>query len=377
MIRVSHLMFMSELPGIYPFSGLENHLMILLPALHRQRVDVEFIVMTWNIGPEMTARLAELEAQGVTVTILPCSPARQWRWLGLRRLEQAARLRPLLVQRRERIIHSHLDLMLTGVAIWAARCPRVVMSIHNDPPWLMNVAWRVWLRWMDRRVSHYIAISERVRHHYLTASGVAPEKVSKIYYGLTLKPVTSTSQEIRRTYQIPADRFVVGFVGRLAPQKNLPLLIAALEQLPDVHGVIIGDGELRQQLQTLVQSKGLRNVQFLGRQPDATEIIPGFDVLCLPSHFEGLGLVLVEAMLRRVGVIGSRAGAIPEILGEGQYGLLFQAGDVAGLIEAIKFAQREQAYMAEMVERAFEYAQRTFGVETMVKQILKVYEKMR
>jgi glycosyltransferase involved in cell wall biosynthesis len=82
-------------------------------------------------------------------------------------------------------------------------------------------------------------------------------------------------------------------------------------------------------------------------------------------------------MLRRVGVIGSRAGAIPEILGEGQYGLLFQAGDVAGLIEAIKFAQREQAYMAEMVERAFEYAQRTFGVETMVKQILKVYEKMR
>jgi glycosyltransferase involved in cell wall biosynthesis len=377
MIKVSHVMFMSEMPGIYPFSGLENHLMILLPALRRQGADVEFIVMTWNIGPELATRLADLEAQGVTVTTLPCNPGREWRWFGVRRLEQAAHLRSLLSQRRERIIHFHVDFGLTGIATWAAHCPRVVISIHNDDPWMMSARWRAWLRWMDRRVSHYIAISERVRRHYLSATGVSPEKVSRIYYGLELDPVAAAPQEIRRMYQIPVDRFVVGFVGRLAAQKNLSLLIAALEQLPDVQGVIVGDGELRQELKALVQSKGLQNIQFLGRQPNAAEIMPAFDVLCLPSHFEGLGLVLVEAMLRRVGVMGSRAGAIPEILGEGRYGLLFESGDVAGLINAIQFARRERARMGEMVERTYEYAQRTFSIETMARQTLEVYARVR
>lgn len=375
MIKVSHVMFMSELPGIYPFSGMENHLMILLPALRRQGVDVEFIVMTWNIGPELAARLAELEAHGVKVTILSCSRARQWRWLGLRRLEQAARLRPLLVQRRDRIIHSHLDLGLTGLAIWAARCPRVVLSLHSDDPWWVNLEWRPWLRWLDRWVGHYIAISERVRQHFMAASEAGPKKVSKIYYGLELKPIASP-QEIRQAHQIPSHRFVVGFVGRLAPEKNVPLLIAALKQLPDMHGVIVGDGELRQELQALADSSSPQNIQFLGRQPNAADLMPAFDVLCLPSHYEGLGLVLLEAMLRRVGIIGSRAGAIPEILGEGQYGLLFPSGDVAGLIEAIQLAQRERALMAEMVERAFAYAQRTFTVEAMTKQTIEVYERL-
>lgn len=376
MIKVSHVMFMSELPGIYPFSGMENHLMILLPALRRQGVDVEFILMTWNIGPELAARLAELEARGVTVTILPCNPERQWCWLGLRRLEQAARLRPLLVQRRDRIIHSHLDLGLTGLAVWSARCPRVVMTIHNDDPWMMQIGWRIYLHWMNRLISHYIAISERVRRHYLAACGAAPEKVSKIHYGLELKPARPSPQAIRQMYNIPADRFVVGFVGRLTPQKNVPLLIAALKQLPNVHGIIVGDGELRQELEALVRNKGLQNVQFLGRQPDATKIMISFDVLCLPSQFEGLGLVLVEAMLQRVPIIGSQAGAIPEILREGQYGLLFESGNLIGLIEAIEYARHDRTRMADMTRRAYEYAQHTFSVRTMTKQTMEVYQNL-
>ena len=376
-MKVSHVMFMSEMPGIYPFSGLENHLMVLLPALRRQGVDVEFIVLTWNVGPEMSARLTELEAQGVIITILPCNPKRQWRWLGLRRLEQAARLKGLLAQRRDRIIHFHTDLVLTGLTMWIARCPQVVVSIHNDDPWLLNRSWRLWLRWMDRFISHYIAISEQVRRHWLAASGAAPNKVSKVYYGLDVKPVIPTSQTIRSRYQIPTDHFVVGFVGRLAPQKNVPLLIAALKQLPNVHGVIVGDGELRPDLEALVRNGGMENVQFLGRQPNAAEIMPAFDVLCLPSRFEGLGLVLVEAMMRRVAIIGSRAGAIPEILGEGEFGLLFEPDDLAGLVRAIQFVQQERARVADMVERAFQYAQRTFGVEAMVKQTLEVYRRVQ
>jgi glycosyltransferase involved in cell wall biosynthesis len=86
---------------------------------------------------------------------------------------------------------------------------------------------------------------------------------------------------------------------------------------------------------------------------------------------------LIEAMLRGVAIIGSRAGAIPEILGEGKYGLLFEPGNLAGLIEAIEQARRERDTMSERAQQAGEYARRTFSVEAMTRQTLEVYQRLR
>ncbi len=376
MIKVSHVMFMSELPGVHPFSGLENHLLILLPALRRSGIEVEFIVMTWNIGPELKARLAKLEVQGITITIVPCSPRRQWRWLGLRRVEQAARLRAVLALRRDRIIHLHIDLGLAGLALFGLRCPRVVVSIHNDDPWMLQPVWRGYLHSLDRLVGHYLAISDRVRGHYLTACGAAPEKITRVYYGLEVPQAQRPPQELRHQLGIPEGRFVVGFVGRLTAQKNVPLLLAALKQVPEAQGVIIGDGELRTELETWVRNAGLSNVQFLGRRPQAADLMPAFDALCLPSKFEGLGLVLVEAMLRGVFIIGSRAGAIPEILGNGQYGQLFESDDVPALVTAIDLARRDPSHTQIVAQRALEYARHMFSMEVMTEQTLQVYRNL-
>jgi glycosyltransferase involved in cell wall biosynthesis len=374
MLKVSHVVFMSELPGIHPFSGLENHLMVLLPALSRHGADVELIVLTWNLGPEMQMRLAELEAAQVTVTILPCSRERPWHWLGFRRFDQAARLSEFLKERQDRIIHFHVDLLVTGLATWASGCQQIILSIHNDEPWLGKPGWRLWLRWLDRRVSRYIAISEQVQSHYARVAGISPDRLRIIYYGVPSDPLTSCPSELREEMQIPVDRFVVGFVGRLAPQKNVPLLLAAMRQLPDIHCVLVGDGPLRQELEALANEWKLANVQFLGRHPRAAELMPAFDLLCLPSIYEGLGLVLIEAMLRRVLIIGSRAGAIPEILGNGAYGLLFDSDDLTGLVQAIRSARQEPERMQEIRKQALAYAQRTFSVEAMAIQTIQVYE---
>jgi glycosyltransferase involved in cell wall biosynthesis len=368
---------MSELPGIYPFSGLENHLMILLPALSRQGVDAELIVLTWNVGPEMRARLTQLEAEGVTVTILPCSRTRPWRWFGIRRIDQAARLRSLLAQRPDRIIHCHIDPLVAGLALQTLASRKTIISIHNDEPWLHKLHWRLWLHWLDRRVSGYIAISEQVRHHYASAASVSMAKIEKIYYGVELPQATSSPQELRQQFNIPKERFVVGFVGRLTAQKNVALLLAAMRQLPEIELVLVGDGELRPELQSLTAQWGLQNVQFLGRQPDASNIMPAFDLFCLPSRFEGLGLVLIEAMLRQVPIAGSRAGAIPEILGDGKYGLLFNLDDLPGLVQAIKFAQQEPAQMAELRDAALAHAQHSFSVERMARQTIQVYRQVQ
>ena len=80
----------------------------------------------------------------------------------------------------------------------------------------------------------------------------------------------------------------VGFVGRLTAQKNIQLLIRAMALRPDITCLIVGEGELRSELEALARTLGCSNVRFLGAQSDAAGLMPLFDVLCLPSLWEGL-----------------------------------------------------------------------------------------
>jgi glycosyltransferase involved in cell wall biosynthesis len=364
---------MSERHGVYPISGMENHLFSLLPALADEAVDVELILLTFGTGPELEARLGRLRSRGVTITVVGLSHQRSWRWLGIRRLEQAAQLRALLAARGNRLIHLHTDLLLAGWVLLVRRGVGALFTLHNDDPWLLRPFWRIWLRWLSRHLVHTIAISERVRQHWLAASGAAPASVTTIYYGLEMPTGRSDPAALRARYRIPGDRFVVGFVGRLAPQKNVPLLLEALKRLPGLHGVIVGAGEEQRALELRARELSLANVQFLGRVPDAAEMMPAFDLMCLPSRHEGLGLVLVEAMLRQVPVAGSRAGAIPEILGQGQYGLLFDPADPAALAAALDSAAGDRPGLAGRAQRALAYARETFSIESMTRRTLAVY----
>jgi hypothetical protein len=164
-------MLMSERAGTYPISGLENHLLVLLPALARAGVDVEFILLTYGVGPELDAAIAALRNQDVKVTVVALAHQRNWRWLGIRRLAQAARLRALLASRRDRLIHLHIDLVLAGLVLFGRRRAGAIFTLHNDDPWLLRPFWRVWLRWLQGRLAHTIAISEQVRRHWLDRAG--------------------------------------------------------------------------------------------------------------------------------------------------------------------------------------------------------------
>lgn len=373
MMAVTHIVPIYETPGHPPFSGAENHLLALLPALKRQGLDVELIVITPQVTPAMSGPLNRLQSEGVKITPVLYSLERRRRWLGSRNLEVLWRLRRVLASRRDRIIHIHLDMVVSFLAARLAGCTRVIASIHNDEPWLARPKWRAWLRLTDRIARHYIAITDHVRDYYAEVSGVRPDKLTTIYYGVELDGVQRDGKAILKELGLPPDRFLVGFVGRLSAQKNIPLLISAMEQMPDIQCAIIGDGELRQELETMVSAKQLSNIRFLGYQPNASDLIPAFDLLCLPSNYEGLGLVLVEAMLRRVPVVASRAGAMPEVLCQGEYGLLFEPGDLDGLIKSIRSVQAQPATMAGMVERAYTYAQEGFSVETMGRRTAEVY----
>jgi glycosyltransferase involved in cell wall biosynthesis len=373
-ISVTHVVFLEEGPQSSPLGGAENHLLILLPALVRMGVDVELIVLLRRSGPILNEAFTRLNEAGVKISIYPVAKKRGSFSLGLNTLKRFIPLYGALKSRNHRIIHLHLDFWSFPMAARLAGCSQVVMSIHNDEQWFARFPDRQWLQWLDSGITRYIAISERVRNYYLKVVGIDSQKIDRIYYGLEMDGARADKSTLRIQYEIPADRHVTGFVGRLVYQKNVELLIEAAGFFPNEHFVIVGEGSLRDKLHRM--AKDLSNVQFLGYQPNGRELISCFDLFCLPSRFEGLGLVLVEAMRHGTPILASQAGAIPEILDDGKYGFLFESENLDDLVTQLRFILENPQLVSDTTERAKEYAKVTFDAAQMAAQTARVYARV-
>jgi glycosyltransferase involved in cell wall biosynthesis len=375
-MRVSHVLSLAEKPGRIVWGGAERHLRILLPALARRGIDVEAIVLATSAGPAVEEGLREWRAAGVTVTVVPRS-SRGGRAANLPGFAvQHLRLWWLLRARRDRIVHLHLDLVFAVAAALLAGCGRTVLTLHNEVlvprrRWARR-AFEAWLVSLSRRLGRFVAISDRVAEHFSDLTGLPPEEIDVVEYGLALPQALTPS---RRELGWPEGAFLVGCVGRLVHEKNVFVLLEAALRCPEVEVVLVGDGPLRAEVERFVATRGLDNARLAGAVENASALIPLFDVLCLPSRWEGLGLVLVEAMLQRVPVIGSTSGAIPDVLGEGRYGLLFETEDADGLARALRFARENRDEMSEVAERALDYARVRFSVDLMAERTAVVYER--
>jgi glycosyltransferase involved in cell wall biosynthesis len=202
---------------------------------------------------------------------------------------------------------------------------------------------------------------------------VPPASVTTIKYGV---PAPVRHAASRFQLGLADTDFVVGFVGRLTAQKNIQLLIRAMAVRPGMKCLIVGEGELRSELESLARTLGCSNVQFLGAQSDAADLMPLFDVLCLPSLWEGLGLVLLEAMLQDVPIVGSRAGAIPEVLDDGRCGLLVDPLMVSSLVDAIDAVRTDPARRLALVRAAREHAATAYGIERMGDETCNLYGEL-
>ena len=128
---------------------------------------------------------------------------------------------------------------------------------------------------------------------------------------------------------------VVLFVGNLIKRKNVNLLLEAKKQSEDDYElVVVGDGPLMNELKSKVEKDNIPDVRFLGSRTDVENIIPGCDMLVLPSFSESFGLVLIEALACGKPVIGSNVGGISEIITE-DVGLLINPNDSSTLSDAI------------------------------------------
>ena len=167
------------------------------------------------------------------------------------------------------------------------------------------------------------------------------------------------------------DARVLLCVCRLEPQKGVDFAIRALAEVPDTYLVVLGEGPQRAELELLAAELGVR-VYMPGRVPDVAAWLGRAHLLVHPVRWEGFGLALLEAMLALLPVVATRVSSIPEIVVDGETGLLVPPDDPAALAAAVK---RVLAGPAGYGQRGLARARAQFSVARMADRTIAVYER--
>lgn len=205
------------------------------------------------------------------------------------------------------------------------------------------------------------------------------ERIITLYNSIDMETTISnlfTKHEARKKLSIPEKALIIGTIGRLVPDKDQKTMIYAFASIrprfPHAKLLIIGEGELEQDLKQLVEKLHLpQDVIFTGFLPGANRYLKAFDIFLLPSVEEAFGRVLLEAMVARVPLIGTRIDGIPEVIGDA--GLIFEAGDSHMLSSAIlTYLNLTTEDFAAMGDKGYERVKALFSTDQFRKDFGKL-----
>jgi glycosyltransferase involved in cell wall biosynthesis len=292
------------------------------------------------------------------------------------------------------IIHTHNSKagFIGRLAGKLSKTPIIVHTVHGFAFHDQETKWKKWLilnlerlavRWCDIMI--FISqplIDWALRDRVVTRK----EKIIKIYSGIELeKFIPAPDKErsrLKEMWGLKDDEAVIGMVSKLWEGKGHILLIQAFETIlnrfPNVKLIIVGEGYLKGKLKNMVSSKGLdNNVLFTGFQDNVREVLACVDVAVLPSYFEGMGRVLLEAMAMEKPVVGTRVGGIPDLIEDRVNGFLVEPGNEIQLTEAIlkiltekKLAKQLGANGRRKIESRYSAAYMVQAIETVYRRLL-------
>jgi glycosyltransferase involved in cell wall biosynthesis len=238
------------------------------------------------------------------------------------------------------LVHAHMHASAASAAIACARNDvPLVITEHSEAIWRDDRAWRT-SRSAYRRAAHVIAVSASIGRRLTDVDRVPARRMTAIRNAIPpADGVRSEADPFQRRFA-PGD-VVIGTVARLVPEKGVACFLlaaaAVLRKLPRARFVVIGDGPLREQLETSAEKLGISGrVRFLGARVDGAQLIAELDVLAVPSlGNEGTPLVTLEALSAGVPVVASSVGGIPEQVRGFERVALVPPGDADALAHAL------------------------------------------
>lgn len=272
------------------------------------------------------------------------------------------------------IVHAHTAhaVAVAALATLGTGVPFVVAR-RVDFPLRRNIGTRL----KYRGAAKFIAVSNAVAQ-VLESGGVSRHRIAVVPDGIDVhRPVAPASSDVLQTLGIPAGAPLAVQVAQLVAHKDpinfVHSVAYARERAPELHGLLVGEGPMRSDVEEQIEELHLQDVVHLaGYRTDADALLAAADVVVLSSREEGMGSVLLDALAFGRPIAATRAGGIPEVVTE-DCGLLAPTEDAHALGDAIARIVNDGALAARFGECGRRRAG-DFSVERMTDRTLEVYE---
>lgn len=367
-MRIGHLVIAGDVAG-----GQMVALRLLQAA--RRRGDEGFV-----IAPAPGPFVDLVRAEGLDVHFLDVNRTF--------RVGDAWRLARLLRRERADLLHTHTALaanVLSRIAGRIAGVP-VISHLHIEnhfrPQPLLRAPLRALDNWTARLAARHVAVSEDTRRAFVE-QGYPAARVVTIYNGIELSAAASANGgRLRAELGVPADASLIGSVARLCAVKGQRELIEALGSLPGTRLLLVGDdleegGEYRRSLERDAARLGVSDrVVFTGPRGDVPAILEELDVFVLPSWTEGLPMTVLEAMAQGKPVVATPVGGTPELVVDGETGLLVPPRDPTRLAQAIRGLLADPDRAARLGRAGRERVGASFTAAEMERRVLALYDEV-
>lgn len=345
--------------------GAERALVQLATRLDRTR----WLPAVFALG-ERGALTTELEAAGIAVT---CLGAKRVRNVGVawRLVRELRRFRPELLQTF--LFHANIVGRLAGRL---AGVKHIVSGIR-----VAERRTRTHL-WLDRAtngiVERNVCVSTAVAEFSHRTAKLPPEKTVVIPNGVDVARFEAAEPADLAQFGMPLGSRALIAVGRLDPQKGLQYLIEAMSgvvlQVPDLHLLLVGEGPQRHQLETWIRERRLSDrVHIAGWRSDVPNLLRAAWCLVLPSLWEGMPNVVLEAMAAGLPVIATQVEGTNELVQEGQTGLLVGSRSASALESAIIALANDPDRAERLGAEAQNHVRRHFSWEKMTEKYAELY----
>lgn len=331
--------------------GPAIHVTLITEAM--QSPDFENTLVCGHIGEHEGDMAYLAEEYGITPIYIA---ALERELAPLRDVVTLFKLWQLIRRMRPDVVETHTAKagFVGRIAAWLAGVPVRLHTFHGHVfhGYFSPAKTRLFL-WLERLTAQLsdrlVTISPSLRDELVHTYHIAPaEKFAVVQLGLDLKPFADTPRktgDFRAQFNIPSNAPLVGIVGRIVPIKNHALFLNAAqrvrEDIPNAHFVIVGDGELRANVEAQVSALSLQEaVTFTGFLRDLRPVYADMDALVISSDNEGTPVSIIEALAAGVPVVSTAVGGVPDLLKQGAYGRLTPPGDAEALANAISAALR-------------------------------------
>lgn len=353
--------------------GLENGLVNLIARLDPHRFEHVVCAMR-RLGPNAE----RIEAAGARIICLAGQTGARFQ---IRTLVRTIReVSPDLVHSRN---------WAAIEAVLAAKWAGVRGVIHSEhgleadtakaEPWRRNCFRRLAFEAADRVLS----VSNQLRDLHARRTGFPARRITVIHNGVDserFRPDPQLRASIRAEFKIAEDQFCIGCVGNLTPVKDYRTALSAADAFDKVckdwRLMVIGEGAERRELEEFVQARPewRDRVTFLGLSHRVPELFAAMDVYVLSSVIEGISNSLLEAMASGLPAIATSVGGNPEVVIDGESGLLFPAGDFNRLADRLLLLRQQPDMRARLSQQARRRVREEFSIDSMVRSYQEVYE---